>query len=1433
MALSPIRRLARLACCALAMIAGLASTAWAQRAAQFDAYANAPPLPHRLHRAALGGLGPHGGAGHAMPPAAWVASVDGKRGVPTFLRAGGPRPDVPLAVRQDPERAALWYVTEQAPRYAASPAALASLRTRFVHRVGQRGVLVSLYQQVDGVEVFHSRVAVMLTVDGDLVAIGGNLHEPPAPNAATPDVGPDLAVALAVEDLHGLPFDAAALEPIGDRDGGFLAFRAQSAVVVDPGLVFGTEPRVKPVWFALPDRLELAWYVELDATLAGAGEGDLVATVVSAGTGDVLYRASLTADAQYRVWVDPDGDHRPHDGPLEPYLPHPTGVPDGSVPPEMAPILVEMDGFNAPADPWLPAIGGSSTHGNNVDAFDDFNPPDGFTQGDLRATETSPGVFDRVYDLSADLSASKEQRQAALIQMFYVVNWLHDWYYDSGFDEVAGNAQESNYDRGGIAHDAMHSALSEEKAKANNAYMECPADGASPRMRMGVYVDPNAVSITVGDQEFTQVGTAAFGPETFSVAGPLVQANDGTGASRTQGCAPLLGDVVGKIVLIDDGTCSAAHKAQNAQNAGAIGVLVVGKMFTTPPKMPLDPAFPDVSIPALAMPGWSGDLAQQALDKGPAQAVMHRSSDTPRPSSMDGGVVAHEWGHYLHFRLALVGSSQSRAMSEGWGDFIALHLLYPEGGAIDGTYASGIWTGATVSPNGTYFSARRYPYSTNMAKNPLTFKHISDSEPLPQGVALSDTGVWNSEAHNAGEVWATMMWEAYMGLIAGTLGPSPQLTYEEARRRMSDYVVAGLMLTPADATFTEQRDAILAAAMANDPADALTLAKAFAKRGAGSCAVAPERFSSDFEGVVESTEVGPEPVIQGVTLEIGPVSCDEDDVLDAGEEGLVVVHLLNAGVVTLVGAKVAVETTAGAVSFPAGGIATAEPIAPLATGTVAIPVTLASDVSAVVDALFEVSVVEAGGCTVLPTTGVHAYLNRDTLPGTSSVESASVEENVWTKQGSQGIWSRLWMDSGADVFHASDDNYQTDSSLVSPPLQVAMDQPFVIRFVHAYSFDAAYDFAWDGAVIELSKDGGTTWQDVAKWVDPGYDGTIEDGTGNVLASRPAYVGWSVGFPALVPVTLDLGTQLEGETVLLRFRVGTDEAREGDGWFIDDIQVDGITNLPFTGVALSKAAMVFPDADGDGHGSGPGQSLCPPPVGFVSLSDDCDDGEATTWPGAPELCDGLDNDCDGAIDEDWPLGDACSAGVGACADAGTVVCGPDGLGAVCSATPKAPADEACDGVDNDCDGDVDEGYGLGEECSVGEGACAVVGVTECGADGGVRCSAAALPPPADGCDKDAGGAETDAGPSAGEDTASGAGPAAGEDTASGAGPAAGEDAASDPGPATGEDIASTEGTSSDSGCATGRSARGGEWFSLLLLITALRTLRRRRCETTSR
>lgn len=145
--------------------------------------------------------------------------------------------------------------------------------------------------------------------------------------------------------------------------------------------------------------------------------------------------------------------------------------------------------------------------------------------------------------------------------------------------------------------------------------------------------------------------------------------------------------------------------------------------------------------------------------------------------------------------------------------------------------------------------------------------------------------------------------------------------------------------------------------------------------------------------------------------------------------------------------------------------------------------------------------------------------------------------------------------------------------------------------------------------------------------------------------------------------------------------------------------------------------------------------------LVTDHTDCDDAEATTNTAADELCgDGIDNDCDSTIDEGFEdLDAACSVGTGACADTGTYECSADNLSLECNGVEGTPTDELCgDEIDNNCDGDTDEGFeDRDTACSVGVGACADPGSYQCTEDGlSLECNAVEGEPVAEICDDDA-------------------------------------------------------------------------------------------------
>jgi hypothetical protein len=117
--------------------------------------------------------------------------------------------------------------------------------------------------------------------------------------------------------------------------------------------------------------------------------------------------------------------------------------------------------------------------------------------------------------------------------------------------------------------------------------------------------------------------------------------------------------------------------------------------------------------------------------------------------------------------------------------------------------------------------------------------------------------------------------------------------------------------------------------------------------------------------------------------------------------------------------------------------------------------------------------------------------------------------------------------------------------------------------------------------------------------------------------------------------------------------------------------------------------------------------------------------------ADELCNGEDDDCDGTSDEDLE-GGPCSAGTGICNRIGQLRCAG---GLFCDAEPGPMATEVCNGQDDDCDGHTDEGFGLGAACEAGEGACRAAGFGRCGPTGEGICDAPSPPPRPEACNGD--------------------------------------------------------------------------------------------------
>jgi hypothetical protein len=237
----------------------------------------------------------------------------------------------------------------------------------------------------------------------------------------------------------------------------------------------------------------------------------------------------------------------------------------------------------------------------------------------------------------------------------------------------------------------------------------------------------------------------------------------------------------------------------------------------------------------------------------------------PRPNrdgSLDSEIVLHELTHGLSNRLLGGGPGitqlQTRGMGEGWSDFVALSLLSEANDDPHLAYANGGYV--TYQLDGLqenyYYGVRRYPYCTDMSKNPLTLKDIDPTQASAHaGVPINPVfgGGPAAEVHNQGEVWCALLWEVRANII-------DELGGDAGNKLMLQLVTDGLKLAPPNATYTEARDGILLADQIDTGGSFYeSIWTGFAKRGLGFGARVP--VASSTTGVVESYTLPPDIII--------------------------------------------------------------------------------------------------------------------------------------------------------------------------------------------------------------------------------------------------------------------------------------------------------------------------------------------------------------------------------------------------------------------------------------------------------------------------------------------------------------------------------------------------------------------------------------------
>ena len=293
--------------------------------------------------------------------------------------------------------------------------------------------------------------------------------------------------------------------------------------------------------------------------------------------------------------------------------------------------------------------------------------------------------------------------------------------------------------------------------------------------------------------------------------------------------------------------------------------------------------------------------------------------------------------------------------------------------------------------------------------------------------------------------------------------------------------------------------------------------------------------------------------LAGVTLSGG-----SDAFADPGETVSLKLSLRDASPAALVSGRGTLSTTATGVVIT-GGVADFPTIAPGQSAESSTPFTFTLSGSVPCGTLinFVVDIASQGSVSRVP----FALRVGKTQPAEFFADTIESDESKWTHgSGIRKKKNRLdtWVISGKRV-HSGATSWFTpdlgtkviDAHLDTVPIQLPSDARAVqLVFFHTFEFERG---TFDGSVIEISSDGGDFEDLGPKIVRGRYNGAIRDFTGNPLIGRPGWVEGRLG--TFQQVIVDLSSYA-GKTVIVRFRIGTDQDGKGLGWYIDDVSLRG-------------------------------------------------------------------------------------------------------------------------------------------------------------------------------------------------------------------------------------------------------------------------------------
>jgi extracellular elastinolytic metalloproteinase len=984
-----------------------------------------------------------------------------------------------------------------------------------------------------GIPVFNATLNVTQSRSGKIIVSGNRLidMENKQWDRPEPAIEAAEAIRLTAEEVYPSVARSFALHETAKLGQNSFSFQAPE--------ISNSDIPVKLTYVPSGDKLSLCWNLELDVT----NNADFWQYNIDATTGDIVNKHNYTTYCSFDL---NSFSHRKNHGGGHADHQHSYPLLSGQALTDEASYLVfpfpaespnhmEQRQVDSPADPIASPFGWHDTdgvdgpeytitRGNNVHAY-----LDEFDQDSPSADEPDGGdslKFLFPFDKNAEAENLKD---AAVVNLFYANNRVHDMIYRLGFDEAAGNFQKNNYGKGGVEEDYVN-AQAFDGGGENNANFSTPSDGNNGRMQMYLWSGGDQLRLEINHpleiSGLYETGKASFGPDMDInlIEGKVVIAQDDSNKPNL-GCGDIENrdELEGNIALIDRGVCEFGSKVLHAEEAGAIAVLICNvegvnggtgdELIDMAPGQEGE----QVSIPSLFAKKTTCDLIKIAIQNENEVEVTMGLQQLPGPSrragSFDNGVVIHEYTHGISTRLSGGPNnsgclSNDEQMGEGWSDFYALAFTTQEGDlGVDargiGTYASG----QQITGRGI----RHYPYSTDMSISPVTYDFIKTTN-IPHGV---------------GEVWAAALWDLYWEFI-NLYGFDPSWTDTESGNFKALLIVTdALKMQSCNPGFLDGRDAIINADQVTfDGEHECLIWEVFARRGMGYYADQGDPFSA-----VDGSE----------NFDSKPTCIPELKLRDSYADMVVP------------GEKIDVSVTA--INHKPDSVTQVKIVEDLPTGLTYV------EGSASVESSVDGSKVTFDLGTLQQNEEMQIEYQLEADPSIYStqqfLDDMEEDEGNWFGLNNEGDdtfweWSDIDANSGEYSWYVAESETVSDLSLIMlyDAFTIEGSAP-ALSFYHAFNTETLAD----GGFVEYSTDEGETWNQFSSddFILNAYSGPLSYNT-IAIPGLEAFYGKSDGF---IRSFIDLSF-LKGEEVIFSFRYGTDDntivSGENPGWFIDDVEL---------------------------------------------------------------------------------------------------------------------------------------------------------------------------------------------------------------------------------------------------------------------------------------